>query len=174
MMGRSSDLASRIVVEATPLFAARGYGSVSIADIAEALAIEKGHVYYYFRYKERLLEAIVSPLLDAVEHVNATRHDSRGELVESLVDALFEHQPALQVVLSDKASVLATTVGERARDLHLATVRALAGPRPSLDARLRASAALAVIADAARSRDAADRPVSARKATASAVRLLVA
>ena len=173
-MGRSSDLGSRIVAEATPLFAARGYGSVSIADIAEALTIEKGHVYYYFRYKERLLEAIVSPLLDAVERVNATRHDGRGEFVDSLVDALFEHQRELQVVLSDKASVLATDVGARARELHLTTVRALAGRRPSLDARMRASAALAVIADAAGSHHPARRQASVREVTGRAARLLVA
>lgn len=173
-MGRSSYLRSRIVEAATPLFAARGYGSVSIADIAAAADIEKGHVYYHFRYKEQLLDAVVSPLLDEVEQITATRRADRGELVDLLVDAVFDHQPALQAGLSDRASVLATEVGGRALELREATVRALAGPRPSFDAGLRASAALAVISDAAGSHDPVRRQASARAAAARAARLLVA
>jgi AcrR family transcriptional regulator len=156
------------------LFAARGYGSVSIAEIAQAAGIDKGHVYYHFRYKERLLDEIVSPLLDAIEPVTGARRTDRGELIDQLVAALSDHQAALRVGLSDRASVLATTVGRRAFELRETTVRALAGPRYSPAGLTRASSALAAISDAAARHDSARPQASARKAAADAARRLVA
>ncbi len=49
----------RIVESAMRLFHERGIGNTSFNDIAQASGIPKGNIYYYFKTKEDLLQAVV-------------------------------------------------------------------------------------------------------------------
>lgn len=48
------------------LFAERGYDGTSLQQIADAMGVTKANVYYYFRTKEVLLQALLEPFLSAL------------------------------------------------------------------------------------------------------------
>ena len=56
-----------IIEIATGLFTARGISKTSISDVAEAVGVAKGLVYYYFASKEDLVQCIVKQLATGVD-----------------------------------------------------------------------------------------------------------
>ncbi|HEY8877092.1 MAG TPA: TetR/AcrR family transcriptional regulator [Roseateles sp.] len=58
-MTETSATRDRVVAAASRLFATRGFAATSIADVAEASGLLKGNLAYYFKTKQRLLEAVV-------------------------------------------------------------------------------------------------------------------
>src|SRR5271155_1967382 len=53
------DKRARLIETATKLAYGRGFRETSLADIAEAARVPVGNVYYYFKTKEELAEAVV-------------------------------------------------------------------------------------------------------------------
>src|SRR6202166_3502896 len=53
------DKRTRLIETATKLAYGRGFRETSLADIAEAARVPVGNVYYYFKTKEELAEAVV-------------------------------------------------------------------------------------------------------------------
>jgi AcrR family transcriptional regulator len=53
------DKRTRLIETATELAYGRGFRETSLADIAEAARVPVGNVYYYFKTKEELAEAVV-------------------------------------------------------------------------------------------------------------------
>src|SRR6266436_5370557 len=53
------DKRTRLIETATKLAYGRGFRDTSLADIAEAARVPVGNVYYYFKTKEELAEAVV-------------------------------------------------------------------------------------------------------------------
>jgi AcrR family transcriptional regulator len=69
-MSRSSNAAdkrTRLVDTAARLTHERGFNRTSLADIAHASAVPLGNVYYYFKTKEMLGEALVDRLAESHE-----------------------------------------------------------------------------------------------------------
>jgi AcrR family transcriptional regulator len=62
------DKRTRLIETATKLAYGRGFRETSLADIAEAARVPVGNVYYYFKTKDELAEAVVAP------HVSPLRH----------------------------------------------------------------------------------------------------
>src|SRR3981189_277030 len=58
------DKRTRVVVIATSFGYGGGFGETSLADIAGAARVPVGNVYYYFKTKEELAEAVVERLLE--------------------------------------------------------------------------------------------------------------
>ncbi len=59
-MVKPPDKKDRLVQAAKLLFYRRGFAGTSLADVAEAAGVPAGNVYYYFKTKEQLAEAVVS------------------------------------------------------------------------------------------------------------------
>ena len=57
---KSPDKKERLVQAAKLLFYRRGFAGTSLADVAEAAKVPAGNVYYYFKTKEQLAEAVVT------------------------------------------------------------------------------------------------------------------
>lgn len=57
---RADVLRQRICAAASNLFIRRGFGATTMQDIADALRISRPKLYYYFRDKASILEALVS------------------------------------------------------------------------------------------------------------------
>src|SRR5258706_13140168 len=55
---------TRLIETATKLAYGRGFRETSLADIAEAARVPVGNVYYYFKTKEELAEAVVERRLE--------------------------------------------------------------------------------------------------------------
>jgi len=60
------DKRTRLIETATKLAYGRGFRETSLADIAEAARVPVGNVYYYFKTKEELAEAVVERRLGGV------------------------------------------------------------------------------------------------------------
>jgi AcrR family transcriptional regulator len=72
-VGRTSDRGQQrdaeLLTTATSLFNSKGYEGTSVEDIASALGILKGSLYYYISSKEDLLFRIVSEVHDEVQGI---------------------------------------------------------------------------------------------------------
>src|SRR3981189_3036226 len=58
------DKRTQLIETATKLAYGRGFRETSLADIAEAARVPVGNVYYYFKTKEELAEAVVERRLE--------------------------------------------------------------------------------------------------------------
>jgi AcrR family transcriptional regulator len=58
-MPRTSDKRERLVDAAMTLFHHRGFGQTSLSDIAEQSGVPLGNVYYYFKTKDDLANAVI-------------------------------------------------------------------------------------------------------------------
>jgi AcrR family transcriptional regulator len=56
----ASDTKTRILEAARALFNAEGYGGLSAMDVATALAISPGHLYYHFKGKSEIAAALLA------------------------------------------------------------------------------------------------------------------
>src|SRR6202795_2008945 len=65
------DKRTRLIETATKLAYGRGFRETSLADIAEAARVPVGNVYYYFKTKEELAEAVVERRLEESRAVRA-------------------------------------------------------------------------------------------------------
>lgn len=77
-----------IILAALRLFLKRGYGSVSVIDVANATGITKGGIYHYFSSKDDLLHVALHYLLDRIEDKYAeilNQHDNVRVLVSRLL-----------------------------------------------------------------------------------------
>src|SRR3984893_11097179 len=65
------DKRTRLIETATKLAYGRGFRETSLADIAEAARVPVGNVYYYFKTKEELAEAVGERRLEEVRVAQA-------------------------------------------------------------------------------------------------------
>lgn len=61
-----SDTRDRIVLAALRLFAEKGYGSTSVADILQAAGVNAGSLYHYFPGKQDVLLAVLDTYLAGI------------------------------------------------------------------------------------------------------------
>ena len=141
-----ADTRTRILDIARDLFTAQGYGSTSIAMIAEKLGTSKAALYYHFKSKEEILDALLNEPFAAMKDFRdeCTKAGSTPEeILGGLIDFIsgpasclsaFENDPSVLHEWADRNNVK----GEWER-----LVNALAGPKPSLSKVIRARASLA-------------------------------
>jgi AcrR family transcriptional regulator len=139
---------ARILEIARELIKERGYGSTSISQIAGRLGTSKAALYYHFKSKEEILDALMSEPMIAFQEI-ATRAAGRpsGQAAEEVLGAIIDFVAGPSSCLAafqNDPSVLK----EYARCNNLQSsedqiITALAGPRPSTAKLIRARAALA-------------------------------
>ena len=120
----------RILETALALFNAEGVGALSAMDIATALGISPGHLYYHFKGKAEILAALVAAYQGEVDLVLETALDAcRGDgatietlwthvhiLAEEAWDARFLYREAGALALLDRdlaARIRRIAVSER-------------------------------------------------------------
>ena len=54
---------------ARTLFVRQGYDATSLQAIADEMGVTKANVYYYFRTKAEILEALLAPMADALDRL---------------------------------------------------------------------------------------------------------
>ena len=103
---------TRILEAALDLFNAEGFGALSAVDVASALGISPGHLYYHFRGKAEIAAALARSYRDECDMVlDAARDACRGEaatletlwtyvhiLLEEAWDARFLYREAQALV----------------------------------------------------------------------------
>jgi AcrR family transcriptional regulator len=125
---------------ARTLFAERGYAGASLQDIADAAGIGKANVYYYFRTKAALLDAlldervaVLEATLAAAEHIDSLEQ-RRSLLIDSFVDqVLIAHRTLPSIDFADPSIRSQPGISERLDRLTDHAVGLLFGPSPTAD-----------------------------------------
>jgi AcrR family transcriptional regulator len=78
----------RILTAALRLFNEQRFGSVSTAAIAAEVGIAEGNLWYHFRSKRALLDAISADFAEAIEERLRMRPSDAGDLIEEYVGLL--------------------------------------------------------------------------------------
>ncbi|XEQ93896.1 HTH-type transcriptional regulator BetI [Sporomusa carbonis] len=82
-----------ILDAAEPLFSANGYRKTTISDIAKKMGVAQGMLYYYFKSKEEILEALInrqlSFLLADVKNMACSDTIAPPRKIELMVYAMF-------------------------------------------------------------------------------------
>jgi AcrR family transcriptional regulator len=138
---------ARILAIASELFAERGYAGTSIADIAGRLGTTKAALYYHFRSKAEILDALLAKPVAAYARLLESGPRSPEDLLAAVIDTTAEssglhsmigNDPSARAVLRERSRQLGTD------EINDALVAELAGPRPSTARRVAAHAAYAV------------------------------
>jgi AcrR family transcriptional regulator len=125
------DTRTRILDTALELIAEKGFAGTSTRELSERLGFTKAALYYHFRTKDDLLEALIAPALaDLAALVDgATPRTSvavRRDLLGRYVDLVSTHQTLVQV-LSQDPSVVHRPALEASLELYARLARLLCG-----------------------------------------------
>ena len=77
-----------IIQAARSLFADRGYFQSKVADIAKIAEMSQGNVYWYFRSKQELLQAVLAQGFQALEQMTQEVAEGEGGSAEKLRELL--------------------------------------------------------------------------------------
>jgi len=135
----------RIQRAALTLFLRQGYERTSLREIADQLAFTKAALYYHYRSKEELLQAVLDPLLVDLEKLVAAPAVPREPFLAAYLEVLLRHRQLVQYLASDGAAVLNSELGPRLLRLRSAVEGLIVGASPSLSERMRSAAALSAL-----------------------------
>jgi len=88
----------RLIDAASHLFYEQGVERTTIADIAAAADVPLGNVYYYFKTKDDVVDAVVSKRIDEIEATRAslaTQYDTPAERLKALFKSLSEQAESI-------------------------------------------------------------------------------
>ena len=97
MMKAQTDKRTRLVETAMKLAYREGFRETSLADIAKAALVPVGNVYYYFKTKEELGEAVVERRLEEIRAFRAemNRWSSPKERLFAFLDSIQRNKEEL-------------------------------------------------------------------------------
>jgi AcrR family transcriptional regulator len=146
-----SDTRSAILNRAAALFSEKGYAGTSMSDLAEQLGLSKAAIYHHFESKETLLQNLInstfqdlSNLIAASEAVPAKSLDLHAVLGQ-FAEITFNHRQVIRLALSQ----IPAEMKAHSPKHHQYVVRLqklLSGKNPNAESRMRAKAAIAIIA----------------------------
>ena len=118
-----TDTRSRVLDAALQLFSEHGFEGSSLQQIADRLGVTKAALYYHFRSKDDLLQALVAPALadlDDILNAHERVHDTparRREFMGDYVDYLLCHRQLIAYISRDLATLAHPAIadGNRAR-----------------------------------------------------------
>ncbi len=137
---QASRTRTAVLETARRLFHEHGYDATSLQQIADAMGVTKANVYYYFRTKAAILEALLEPmagalrgLLDAAEAIDD--HATRLEfLVEGFVaQVVTAYRTVGPLNLGDPAMRRELAITRTLDDLALRGLHLLFGDDPAPD-----------------------------------------
>lgn len=138
---------AEILDTARRLFGTKGYTVTSIADLADALGVTKGALYYHFKSKEAILSALVAePAAEIAVIARDAADRTPRELLTALIDLQARHPAAYMALQSGDASVMQEH--SQRHDFAGKTeliIMAVAGRQPSPSRVIRARMAVAAV-----------------------------
>jgi len=141
---------TRILDIARELFTTQGYGSTSIAQIAERLGTSKAALYYHFKSKEEILDALLAqPIAELTELTERAAADEPGKHAEEVLAAMLDFMAGpcscLAAFEKDPSVLHAWAQRHNLKEKEETLITSLVGPKPNAMKKIRARAALAVV-----------------------------
>jgi AcrR family transcriptional regulator len=148
--GRASGTRQRILDIAGELFARQGFTGTSIADIAGELGTTTAALYYHFRSKADILNALLAEpmvaykrIIETLESGGPSAEDLLGAFIDLTVDsrelaAIIDRDPAVLAMIDEQLS-------RTSEEMTQQVMAALAGPGADRASLIRANAAFSVI-----------------------------
>jgi AcrR family transcriptional regulator len=138
----------RLLDVALDLFAERGYDGTSLQMIADRVGVTKAAVYYHFRTKADILEALngcaietMGEVLDAVSQIRS-RRERTERLAVGIVDVLLQNRNLMTILAGDPVlHSRMKTVKSAQGDLRERVVDLIFGEDATLDQRVAVYAA---------------------------------
>ncbi|MCR6487859.1 TetR/AcrR family transcriptional regulator [Amycolatopsis sp. OK19-0408] len=125
---------------ARDLFLEHGFDATSLQHIADTMGVTKANVYYYFKTKIAILEALLAPTVDALtERLDAAeRITDRAERIDHLITTWVEQVVTAYRTLApmSRQDPIVRRHERISRDLDALSERALHlmfGPAPTVD-----------------------------------------
>jgi AcrR family transcriptional regulator len=137
------DTRTRLLATALRLFAEHGVEGTSLQMIADELGVTKAAVYYHFKTKSEITEAVAGPGIRELDElvVEAAKHRRHGARVDHLLDgfvdlvvrhrvlvALFSSDPGIDAALAKSAHGI--------EGFKRALIGIVAGPEPDVTSRV--------------------------------------
>jgi len=149
----TEDTRTRLLATALRLFSVHGVEGTSLQMIADALGVTKAAVYYHFRTKDEITEAVAEPLVRRLVAITeeAAAQRRRGAQIEYLltgfVDLVVDNRVLAAVFSSDPGVARAIEKSlNHAGDFKKDLIRVIAGPEPDTATLVTANVTLAGIA----------------------------
>jgi AcrR family transcriptional regulator len=159
----AEDTRTRLLNTALRLFTEHGVEGTSLQMIADAMGITKAAVYYHFKAKDEITEAVAEPGLRELSSIvkEATKFRRRGAQIDhalnGFVDIVVRHRTLVALFSSDPGIARAIEKSMQGSDgFKDGLVTMLAGPDPDTAAVVAAKVALGGIALTGGSPDLAD------------------
>jgi len=91
-MGTGSEKRERLIRAAREVVYRQGYAPTTLAQIAQAASVPLGNVYYYFKTKDAIAEAVIDARLAEVRATleRAERHERPEDRLAGLLELLLE------------------------------------------------------------------------------------
>ncbi|HWO62763.1 MAG TPA: helix-turn-helix domain-containing protein [Umezawaea sp.] len=121
------------------LFAEHGYDGTSLQMIADAMGVAKANVYYYFRTKASILEAMLAANITALEAALDAAGALRGKrarrefLVGAFVDQVMANRSISPVSRNDPGLLKNDAIGAALADLNRRGRELIFGEHPTPD-----------------------------------------
>ncbi|WP_409182218.1 TetR/AcrR family transcriptional regulator [Amycolatopsis sp. VS8301801F10] len=148
-----ADTRTRLLATALRLFSEHGVEGTSLQMIADELGVTKAAVYYHFKTKAEITEAVAEPgirELDelVVEAAKHRRHSARVDhLLDGFVDLVVRHRVLVALFSSDPGIDAALAKSRHGVEgFKQALISIVAGPEPDVTARVTAMVAFIGIA----------------------------
>ncbi|WP_020671525.1 TetR/AcrR family transcriptional regulator [Amycolatopsis nigrescens] len=161
--GARGDTRARLLTTALGLFREHGVEGTSLQMIADALGVTKAAVYYHFKTKAEITEAVAEPALREIDLIvdEAAAQRRRGAQIDHLmagfVDVVVRHRVLVALFSSDPGIARAVEKSlHGAESFKHRLMALLAGPEPDTTAVVAAHVVLAGIALAGGSPELAD------------------
>ncbi|EHK85076.1 TetR/AcrR family transcriptional regulator [Saccharomonospora azurea] len=149
----AEDTRTRLLATALRLFSEHGVGATSLQMIADELGVTKAAVYYHFKTKDEITEAVAAPALQELiaRMDEAERQRTRGAQIDhalsGFVDLIVRYRSLIALFNSDPGIMRAIDRSLDGVENFAARMRTLlAGPDPELDAALTVNVLLAGLA----------------------------
>ncbi|MBZ5710196.1 TetR/AcrR family transcriptional regulator [Nannocystis pusilla] len=136
-----TDTRTRLLDTALKLFSAHGVEATSLQMIADELGVTKAAVYYWFKTKDEIAEAVAAPTLLELEQIieaartKRTRGAQIDHVLRGFVELIMRQRSLLGLYNSDPGMqrvVTRTFQAPRGEDLRTRMRAVLAGDEPGL------------------------------------------
>lgn len=149
----AEDTRSRLLGTALRLFTEHGVEGTSLQMIADALGVTKAAVYYHFKTKAEITEAVAEPGLRELQGIvdDARAQRTRGaqidRLLDGFVDLVVRHRALVALFSSDPGIARAIEKSVHSQEIFKnGLLEILVGPEPDITAMVTAHVLLGGIA----------------------------